>query len=74
LTRRTQTGVIKHKLLRKIFLLNSHDVTVGKRKLHNEKLHNLYSFQNTIQVITTDRLRMEHTAHMGVKKSIDAKL
>jgi hypothetical protein len=52
---RTQIGVVKHKLIRKIFLLNNH-VTVGYRKLHNEKFHNLYSLQNTVKVITTRRL------------------
>jgi triacylglycerol esterase/lipase EstA (alpha/beta hydrolase family) len=69
---RTQIVVVTHKLLKKIILIKLWCNT-WLEKLHNEKLHNLYSLHNTIRVIKTKRLRMEHTAHMGVKKSIGLK-
>jgi hypothetical protein len=38
----------------------------GLRRLHNEKLHNVYVPSNIIWVIMPRRLRLvEHTAHMG---------
>jgi hypothetical protein len=45
-------------------------VTGGLRKLHNEKLHNLYSSPNIIRMIKTRRMRREgHVARMGEKRN-----
>jgi hypothetical protein len=42
------------------------EVTGGWRKLHNEELHNLYSFPSIIRVIKSRRMRWAgHVARMG---------
>jgi hypothetical protein len=38
--------VFENRVLRRIFGPKGDEVTVGWRKLHNEELHNLYSFTN----------------------------
>jgi hypothetical protein len=42
--------VTENRVLRRIFGPKRDEVTGGWRKLHNEKLHNLYSSPNIIQV------------------------
>jgi hypothetical protein len=45
-------------------------VTGGLRKLHNEELHNLYSFQNKIRTIRSRRMRRAgHAARMEEKRN-----
>jgi hypothetical protein len=45
-------------------------VTGGGRKLHNEKLHNLYSSPSIIRMIKSRRVRWEgHVARMGEKRN-----
>jgi hypothetical protein len=42
-------------------------VTRGWRKLHNEELHNLYSFPNIIRMMKSRRMRWAgHVARMGI--------
>jgi hypothetical protein len=42
----------------------------GWRKLHNEKLHNLYPSPNTIRMFKSMRMRLtEHEAQMGWKNT-----
>jgi hypothetical protein len=44
-------------VLRRIFGLKRDEVTGGWRKLHNEKLHNLYSSPSIIRMIKSRRMR-----------------
>jgi hypothetical protein len=46
--------VFENRVLRRIFGPKRDEVTGGCRKLHNEELHNLYSFLN---IIGTKKLR-----------------
>jgi hypothetical protein len=51
-------------VLRRIFYLRE-VIAIGWRKIHKEKLHNLYSSINTIRVIKCRRVRRAvHTARM----------
>jgi hypothetical protein len=60
--------VFKNRLLRRMFRPKRNEVTGGWRKLHNEELHNLYSSQSIIRMITSRRMRgAEHAARMGIR-------
>jgi hypothetical protein len=53
------------KVLRRIFGRKKDEV-IGWRKLHNEKLHNLYSSPRIIRVIKSRKMRRAgHVARMG---------
>jgi hypothetical protein len=57
--------VFEDRLLRGIFELKGDEVTGGWRKLHNEELHNLYSFPSVIRTIKSRRMRLAgHVARM----------
>jgi hypothetical protein len=46
-------------------------VTGGRRKLHNEELHNLYSPPSIIRIIKSRRMRWAgHVARMGEKRNV----
>jgi hypothetical protein len=49
--------VFENKVLRRIFGPKRDEVTVEWRKLHNEKMNNLYSSPNTVRVIKSRRMR-----------------
>jgi hypothetical protein len=50
--------------------LNGNEVTGGWRKLHNEKLHNLYSSPSIIRMMKSRRMRWAgHVARMGAKRN-----
>jgi hypothetical protein len=50
------------------------EVTGSWRKLHNEELHNLYSFPSRIKMIKSRRMRWAgHVARMGAKYRINVK-
>jgi hypothetical protein len=52
--------------LRRIFGSKRDEVTGGWRKLHNEELHNLYSYPNIIRMIKSKRMRWAgHVARIG---------
>jgi hypothetical protein len=53
--------VFENRALRRIFGLKRDEVTGGWRKLHNEKLHNLYSSPNIISIIKS--MRMSWAGH-----------
>jgi hypothetical protein len=56
----------KNRVLRRIFGLKRDEVTGGWKKLHNEKLHNLYSSPSIVRTIKTSRMRWAwHVARMG---------
>jgi hypothetical protein len=46
-----------NRVLRRIFGLKRDEVIGGWRKLHNEKLHNLYSLPSIIRMIKSRRMR-----------------
>jgi hypothetical protein len=57
-------------VLRRIFGPKRDEVAGGWRKLHDEKLHNLYCSPNIIRMIKSRRRRWaEHVAHMSEKKN-----
>jgi hypothetical protein len=58
--------VFENRVLRRIFGRKGDEVTGGWRKLHNEKLHNLYSSPSIIRMIKSRRMRWtRHVARMG---------
>jgi hypothetical protein len=62
--------VFENRVLRRIFGPKRDEVTGDWRKLHNEKLRNLYSSPNIIRMIKTRRMRhAEHLARLGEKSN-----
>jgi hypothetical protein len=60
--------VLVNRWLRRLFSPKKDDVTRGWRKLHYEKLHNLYFSPNVIRIIKSWRMRWAwHVARMGEK-------
>jgi hypothetical protein len=56
--------------LRRIFGPKKDEVTGGRRKLHNEELHNVYSSPSIIRMIMSRRMRWAvHVARMGEKRN-----
>jgi hypothetical protein len=54
------------KVLRRIFGHRREEVAGDSRRLHNEKLHNVYTSPNIIRVINSRRVKwMEHVARVG---------
>jgi hypothetical protein len=69
-TEKHRLRVCENRLLR-IFGPKRDEVTGGWRKLHNEKLHNLYSSPNIIRMIKSRRMRRTgRVARMGEKRNI----
>jgi hypothetical protein len=55
--------VFENRVLRRIFGPKRDEVMRGWRKLHNERLHKLYSSPNKIRMIKSRRMRLaEHVA------------
>jgi hypothetical protein len=52
-------GVFENRVLRRIFGLKRDEVTGEWRKLHNEKLHDLYSSPSIIRISKASRMRWE---------------
>jgi hypothetical protein len=62
--------VFKNRVLRRIFGPKRDGVSGGWRKLHNEKIHNLYSSPSIIRIIKLRRMRWAgHVAWMGEKRN-----
>jgi hypothetical protein len=60
--------VVENKVLRRMFGPRGDEVTRMWRKLHNEKLHYLYSSPTIVQVIKSRRMKWaEHVARLGRK-------
>jgi hypothetical protein len=49
--------VDENRVLRRIFGPMRDRVTGGRRKLHNEELHNLYSWPSIIRIMKSRRMR-----------------
>jgi hypothetical protein len=63
--------VFEKRVLRGIFGPKSDEVTGGWRKLHNEELHNFYSFPSIIIMINTRKMRWaEHVAQKGEEECV----
>jgi hypothetical protein len=62
--------VFENKVLRRIFGQKRDEVTGGLRKLHTEKLRDLYSSPSIIRIIKSRRIRWAgHVARMGEKRN-----
>jgi hypothetical protein len=63
--------VFENRVLRRIFGPKRDGVTGGRRKLHNEELHNLHSSPSIIRIIKSRRMRWAgHVARMGEKRNV----
>jgi hypothetical protein len=63
--------VFENRVLRRIFGLKRDEVTGEWRKLHNKKLHDLYSSPSIIRIVTVMRMRwVWHVARMGEKRNV----
>jgi hypothetical protein len=62
--------VFENRVLRRIFGSKRDEVTEGRRKLHNEGLHNLYALPDIIRMIKSRRIRRAGpVARMGVMRN-----
>jgi len=63
--------VFENRVLRRIFGAKRKEVIGKWRKLHNEKLNNLYSSPNIVRVIKSRRMRWAgHVARMGEGRGV----
>jgi hypothetical protein len=58
--------VFENRVLRRIFGPKRDEVAGGRRKLHNEELHNLYSSPSIIRMIKPRRMR--RAGHIAQKR------
>jgi hypothetical protein len=63
--------VFENRVLRRIFGPKRDEMTGEWRKLHNEKLHNLYSSPDIVRQVNSRRMRLAgHVARMGEKRKV----
>jgi hypothetical protein len=63
--------VFENRVLRRVFGPKRDEVTRECRKLQNEKLNDLYTLPNIVQVIKSRRIRRAgNVARMGVEKGV----
>jgi hypothetical protein len=63
--------VFENRVLRRIFGPRRYEVTGDWRKLHNEELHNLYSFPDIIRQVKLRRMRWAgHVARIGEDRKV----
>jgi hypothetical protein len=63
--------MFENRVLRRIFGPKRDGVMGGRRKLHNEELHNLYPSPSIIRIIKSRRTRWAgHVARMGEKMNV----
>jgi hypothetical protein len=62
--------MFENRVLRRIFGPERDEVTGGWRKLHNEKLHDLYSSPSIMRIMKSRRMTLAgHVARMGEKRN-----
>jgi hypothetical protein len=62
--------VFENRVLRRIFGPKTDELTGGRRKVHNEELHNLYSSSSIIRMIRSRKMRWAgHVARTGEKRT-----
>jgi hypothetical protein len=62
--------VFEKRVLRRISVLKRNEATGDWRKLHNEELHNVYSWPNIIRMIKSRGMRRTgHGTRIGEKKN-----
>jgi hypothetical protein len=67
--------MFENRALSRIFGLKRDEVTDGRRKLHNEELHNLYSSSSIITLMKARRMRWAgQVARMLAKRNACGKL
>ena len=67
----TKLKVCENRVLRRIFGPRRNEVKGKWRKLHNEKLNDLYSSPNIVRVIKSRRMRWAgHIARMGERRGV----
>jgi hypothetical protein len=65
------TRMFENRVLRRMFGPERDGVKRGWRKLHNEELHNLYSWPSIIRIIKSRGMRwVGHVARMGEKRNV----
>jgi hypothetical protein len=63
--------VFENRVLRRAFGPKRDEVTGELRKLHNEKLNDLYSLPNIVRVVKSRRMRWAgHVARMGEERGV----
>jgi hypothetical protein len=63
-------NIFENRVLGRVCGTKKDEITGGKRKLHNEELHNLYSSPNVIRIIKSRRMRWAgHVSRMGEKRN-----
>jgi hypothetical protein len=63
--------VFENRVLRRIFVPKTDEVTGEWKKLHNEELHNLYSSPDIIKQIKLRQMRWAgQVAHMGEERKV----
>jgi len=63
--------VFENRVLRRVFGPKRDEVTREWRKLHNEKLSDLYCSPNIVRVVKSRRVRWAgHVARMGVRRGV----
>jgi hypothetical protein len=68
LRKEQRLGVFENKVLRRIFGPEGDEIIGGRRKLHSEKLYNVYSSENIIRMIKSKKMiRAENVAPLGRK-------
>ena len=67
--------VFENRVLGKVFGPKRDEVTEERRKLHNEKLYDLYSLPNIVRMVKSRRMRLlGHVAHMGEDRGLQRML
>jgi hypothetical protein len=63
--------VFENRVLRRVFGPKRDEMTGEWRKLHNEKLNDLYSLPNIVRVVKSRRMRWAgHVARLGEKRGV----